>query len=84
MQQESSLEDGFPDWSQHDFQQFVRALEANGWGNVATYLGNSNSNSSRLCRMDDYNLLAMDIQVKTQREVIWSSKRSGSNWLVCP
>jgi SWI/SNF-related matrix-associated actin-dependent regulator of chromatin subfamily A member 5 len=31
MQKEAYLEDGFPNWSQHDFQQLVRALEAYGW-----------------------------------------------------
>jgi len=30
-QKEAYLEDGFPDWSRRDFQQLVRALEANGW-----------------------------------------------------
>jgi SWI/SNF-related matrix-associated actin-dependent regulator of chromatin subfamily A member 5 len=28
---ESYIEQGFPDWSRRDFQQFVRALEAYGW-----------------------------------------------------
>ncbi|KZP18100.1 slide-domain-containing protein [Athelia psychrophila] len=28
---EAYFADGFPDWSWRDFQQFVRALEANGW-----------------------------------------------------
>lgn len=28
---ESFIEQGFPDWSRRDFQQFVRALEAYGW-----------------------------------------------------
>ncbi|KAF7356732.1 hypothetical protein MVEN_01008100 [Mycena venus] len=26
------VEQGFPDWSRRDFQQFVRALESHGWG----------------------------------------------------
>ncbi|KAF7981341.1 hypothetical protein HWV62_33785 [Athelia sp. TMB] len=30
-QKEAYLDEGFPDWSRRDFQQFVRALEANGW-----------------------------------------------------
>jgi hypothetical protein len=25
------VEQGFPDWSRRDFQQFVRALESHGW-----------------------------------------------------
>jgi SWI/SNF-related matrix-associated actin-dependent regulator of chromatin subfamily A member 5 len=25
------IEEGFPDWSRRDFQQFIRALEAYGW-----------------------------------------------------
>jgi SWI/SNF-related matrix-associated actin-dependent regulator of chromatin subfamily A member 5 len=25
------IEQGFPDWSRRDFQQFVKALEAYGW-----------------------------------------------------
>ncbi|KAF8715643.1 hypothetical protein AX14_012523 [Amanita brunnescens Koide BX004] len=29
---ESYIEHGYPDWSRRDFQQFVRALEAYGWG----------------------------------------------------
>ncbi|PFH46856.1 hypothetical protein AMATHDRAFT_68955 [Amanita thiersii Skay4041] len=29
---EAYIEEGFPDWSRRDFQQFVRALEAYGWG----------------------------------------------------
>jgi len=28
---EAYIEDGFPDWSRRDFQQFVKALEAFGW-----------------------------------------------------
>jgi SWI/SNF-related matrix-associated actin-dependent regulator of chromatin subfamily A member 5 len=28
---ERYIEEGFPDWSRRDFQQFVRALEAYGW-----------------------------------------------------
>ena len=28
---EAYIEDGFPDWSRRDFQQFVKALEAYGW-----------------------------------------------------
>jgi hypothetical protein len=30
-QKEAYIEDGFPDWSRRDFQQFVRALETYGW-----------------------------------------------------
>lgn len=30
-QKDAYTEDGFPDWSRRDFQQFVRALEAYGW-----------------------------------------------------
>ena len=26
------IEQGFPDWSRRDFQQFIRALETYGWG----------------------------------------------------
>ncbi|KAF9001708.1 SNF2 family N-terminal domain-containing protein [Cyathus striatus] len=29
---EAYIEEGFPDWSRRDFQQFVKALEAYGWG----------------------------------------------------
>ncbi|KZP15407.1 hypothetical protein FIBSPDRAFT_1048196 [Athelia psychrophila] len=47
---EAYLEEGFPDWSRRDFQQFVRALEANGW-------------------LEDWDLLATDIQDKTPQEV---------------
>lgn len=35
---EAYLEEGFPDWSRRDFQQFVRALEANGWWARRIYL----------------------------------------------
>ncbi|KAL0956462.1 hypothetical protein HGRIS_002608 [Hohenbuehelia grisea] len=31
-QKDAYIEDGFPDWSRRDFQQFVRALETYGWG----------------------------------------------------
>jgi SWI/SNF-related matrix-associated actin-dependent regulator of chromatin subfamily A member 5 len=30
-EKEAYLKDGFPDWSRRDFQQLVRALEANSW-----------------------------------------------------
>ncbi|KAG5350414.1 hypothetical protein C0989_011178 [Termitomyces sp. Mn162] len=30
-EKEAYIEDGFPDWSRRDFQQFVKALEAHGW-----------------------------------------------------
>ncbi|TFK68179.1 hypothetical protein BDN72DRAFT_769633 [Pluteus cervinus] len=29
---EKMISEGFPDWSRRDFQQFIRALEAHGWG----------------------------------------------------
>jgi hypothetical protein len=38
---ESFIEQGFPDWSRHDFQQFVRALEAYGWYVTNTKRGSS-------------------------------------------
>ncbi|RDB30756.1 ISWI chromatin-remodeling complex ATPase ISW2 [Hypsizygus marmoreus] len=31
-EKEAYIEEGFPDWSRRDFQQFVKALEAYGWG----------------------------------------------------
>ncbi|KAG6888387.1 hypothetical protein C0995_008708 [Termitomyces sp. Mi166 len=31
-EKEAYIEEGFPDWSRRDFQQFVKALEAHGWG----------------------------------------------------
>jgi SWI/SNF-related matrix-associated actin-dependent regulator of chromatin subfamily A member 5 len=30
-EKEAYIEEGFPDWSRRDFQQFVRALETYGW-----------------------------------------------------
>jgi SWI/SNF-related matrix-associated actin-dependent regulator of chromatin subfamily A member 5 len=30
-QKEAYIEQGFPDWSRRDFQQFVKGLEAYGW-----------------------------------------------------
>ncbi|KAK7051471.1 chromatin remodeling complex Adenosinetriphosphatase [Paramarasmius palmivorus] len=31
-QKDAYIEEGFPDWSRRDFQQFVKGLEAYGWG----------------------------------------------------
>ncbi|ESK92420.1 chromatin remodelling complex atpase chain isw1 [Moniliophthora roreri MCA 2997] len=31
-QKEAYIDEGFPDWSRRDFQQFVKGLEAYGWG----------------------------------------------------
>ncbi|KIM79892.1 hypothetical protein PILCRDRAFT_89952 [Piloderma croceum F 1598] len=65
-QKEAYLEDSFPDWSRRDFQQLIRALEVN---------------RRLLCWMDDYDLLATDIQEKTPKEVkkYYLVSRSGSN-----
>jgi len=30
-EKDAYIEEGFPDWSRRDFQQFIRALEAYGW-----------------------------------------------------
>jgi hypothetical protein len=30
-QKDAYIEEGFPDWSRRDFQQFVKGLEAYGW-----------------------------------------------------
>lgn len=38
---ESFIEQGFPDWSRRDFQQFVRALEAYGWYVISMECGSS-------------------------------------------
>lgn len=64
-QKEAYLEQGYPNWSRRDFQQFVKGLEAYGWYVVFHFLGLC----SLVGRDQRPEVYAADIQEKTAEEV---------------
>lgn len=65
-QKEAYLEQGYPNWSRRDFQQFVKGLEAYGWYVVFQFFLGLCSLVGRDQRPEVY---AADIQEKTAEEV---------------
>jgi SWI/SNF-related matrix-associated actin-dependent regulator of chromatin subfamily A member 5 len=64
-QKEAYIEQGFPDWSRRDFQQFVKGLEAYGWYVACP----ENYASLNLFRGQPFETYAQDIQDKNAEEV---------------
>jgi SWI/SNF-related matrix-associated actin-dependent regulator of chromatin subfamily A member 5 len=68
-QKERCIEEGFPEWSRRDFQQFVRTLETYGWYvHIYSVPYNVISQLSSL-RHEDWDLFAAEIQDKSAAEV---------------
>ena len=65
---EGLTEQGFPDWSRRDFQQFIRGLEAHGWYDYMT-LPLVTRYLMPLIRNADSDTLAEEIQEKTAIEI---------------
>jgi SWI/SNF-related matrix-associated actin-dependent regulator of chromatin subfamily A member 5 len=67
---EQFIEEGFPDWSRRDFQQFIRGLEAHGWYEPHDFHPHhSFFLIPFLVRDADADLLAEEVQEKTADEI---------------
>ena len=67
---EQYIEEGFPDWSRRDFQQFIRGLEAHGWYDPHDFPSSSFVFIILfLIRDADADLLAEEVQEKTADEI---------------
>ena len=64
------MEQGFPEWSRRDFQQFIRGLKAHGWYDYTILTPPIDSHSLIfLIRSADNETLAEEIQEKTATEI---------------
>lgn len=77
-QKEAYLEQGFPNWSRRDFQQFVKGLEAYGW--YVVFVPSSISAHSPFVRDQKPEVYAADIQEKTAEEVEKYYKTFKKKW----
>ncbi|KAG5652539.1 hypothetical protein H0H81_004649 [Sphagnurus paluster] len=69
VEKESYIEEGFPDWSRRDFQQFVKALEAYGWCVISSGFTFAMTIIEILNRAESFEVYAAEIQDKTPEEV---------------
>ncbi|KAH6905750.1 SNF2 family DNA-dependent ATPase [Coprinopsis sp. MPI-PUGE-AT-0042] len=53
-EKEAYIADGFPDWSRHDFQQFVKALEAHRWDDDVDLRGTTTSFKENWTSLPEY------------------------------
>lgn len=84
LEKEGYIEEGFPDWSRRDFQQFVRALESYGWyvSTLARWRRVDSDSCVGESRLSYTHRISRRRRPLKWRNTTTSSRRNGKPWLV--